>query len=68
MENGTGVAEPLKGSTLCLLFDADSTQVYSGSLVASATEQSSVGTAGTWTVSIVLLNYSGTANFRVEKL
>jgi hypothetical protein len=56
------------GTVTVTLFDADSTQVYTSGLLASATEQSSVGTAGAWTVVVTLTNGSGTLNFRAEKL
>ena len=56
------------GSATVTLFDADSIQVYTSGLVASATDQSSAGTTGTWYVQVVLTNFDGTANFRVEKL
>jgi uncharacterized lipoprotein NlpE involved in copper resistance len=56
------------GSASIVLLDADDVQVYSSSLVASATETSSVGAPGTWTVRVSLVNFSGTVNFRVEKL
>jgi hypothetical protein len=50
------------------LLDADGTQVYTSSLLASSTDQSSAGTAGTWTVRVTFSNASGTMNFRCEKL
>ena len=58
----------IEGSASVTLFDADGVQVYSAGLAASANDESDIGTAGTWTVSINLTNFSGTANFRVEKL
>ena len=57
-----------RGTATVTLFDANGLQVYSHSLVASATEQSSVGVAGTWRIRIVFSDFDGTANFRVEKL
>lgn len=57
-----------QGSATVYIMDADTTQVYTAGLVASLNEESSAGTAGTWTVRVVFENFSGTANFRVEKL
>ena len=56
------------GSATVYLLDADTTQVYTAGLSASLNEASSVGTAGNWTVRVVFIGFSGTANFRVEKL
>jgi len=50
------------------LLDANGTQVYTSSLLASSTDQSIVGVAGTWTVRVTFSNASGTMNFRCEKL
>jgi PBP1b-binding outer membrane lipoprotein LpoB len=50
------------------ILDADDTQVYSSVLLASSTEQSTVGVAGTWTIIVVFANADGTANFRVESM
>ena len=57
-----------QGTTLLSLFDADSTLVYSDSLQASASHQTAVGTAGTWTVQVTLTVVNGTLNFRAESL
>ena len=56
------------GAATVTIFDADSAQVYTSPLLASATEQTISGLGGTWTVKVVLTNASGTFNFRVEKL
>ena len=56
------------GTASVTLFDAAAQQVYTSPLLASGTQQSAVGVSGTWTVRIVFNNYSGSANFRVEKL
>jgi len=56
------------GSASVIVLDADGTEVYRSVLKASGTEQSSVGTAGDWTVQVVFSRFDGTANFRVEKL
>ena len=50
------------------IFDADSSQVYTSGLLASANESSTSGTIGTWYVKVTFNNFSGTVNFRVEKL
>ena len=42
--------------------------VYDKALVPSLSEPTATGTAGTWTIEIRLTNYSGTMNFRVQKL
>jgi len=56
------------GTATVTLLDASSNQVYTSGLAASATEQSSTGTAGNWTVVVVFTSYDGTANFRIERL
>jgi hypothetical protein len=57
-----------KGTATVTIFDANDQQVYAHSLVASATDQSAVGVAGTWRIRILFNDFDGTANFRVEKL
>jgi len=57
-----------QGTATVTVFDANNQQVYTHSLVASATEQSTVGVAGTWRIRIVFGDFDGSANFRVEKL
>ena len=56
------------GTATVSIFDNDSTLVYTSGLVASLNEASSAGTAGTWYVTVQLVNVSGTLNFRVESL
>ncbi|HWR82628.1 MAG TPA: hypothetical protein VN285_04945 [Candidatus Deferrimicrobium sp.] len=56
------------GTATVTLFDADATQMYQNGLLASGTHSSATGTPGTWTVRVSLVNFSGTVNFRVEKL
>ena len=58
----------LGGSASVVILDVDSTQVYSSGLVASANEPSESGTPGVWIVRVTFSNFSGTANFRVQKL
>ena len=56
------------GSTLLVLKDAAGATVYSRALSPSLNEPTSVGQAGVWTVQLTLTNYSGTLNFRAQKL
>lgn len=56
------------GSARVIVKDADGTVVYSADLLPSKNEQTSVGSSGIWTISLVLTNYSGTLNFRVQKI
>ncbi len=56
------------GTATMIVYDADSAQVYTNGLVASANEPSSVGTAGTWRIRVTFVNYSGTSNFSLQKL
>ena len=57
-----------RGSATVEIMDATGTTVYSNTLVPSGNDQSNTGAAGNWTVKVTFVNYSGTANFRVEKL
>lgn len=57
-----------EGSAAIVILDVDGTQVYSSGLKASANESTSSGTPGLWSVRVSFSNYSGTANFRLEKL
>jgi len=56
------------GSTLLTIKDSLGATVYSKALVPSLNEPTTAGAAGTWSVSLTLTNYSGTLNFRAEKL
>lgn len=56
------------GSTLLVIKDAAGKQVYSKALSPSLNEATSVGVAGSWSISLTLTNYSGTLNFRAEKV
>ena len=56
------------GSTLLVVKDAAGTTVYSKALSPSLNEPTAVGVTGSWTVILTLTNYSGTLNFRAEKL
>jgi hypothetical protein len=56
------------GSARVSVRDAAGTEVYAKTLVPSLNETSSAGTAGAWTIVLTLTGYSGTLNFRVQKL
>ncbi|WP_411281255.1 hypothetical protein [Gemmatimonas sp.] len=57
------------GSTLLVIKDANGATVYSKALSPSLNEPTSpVGVAGRWSVQLTLTNYSGTLNFRAQKL
>lgn len=56
------------GSARVSVRDATGTEVYTKTLVPSLNETSSAGTAGAWTIVLTLTGYSGTLNFRVQKL
>lgn len=56
------------GTADLVIRDAAGTIVYDKDLVPSLNEATGSGTAGTWTLQLRLTNYSGTLNFRVQKL
>jgi len=56
------------GSTQLAIRDANGTVVYTKALASSLSEASATGTAGTWTIALTMTSYSGTLNFRVQKL
>lgn len=56
------------GSIRLTIRDAAGTTVYNKGLVPSLNEPTSAGTAGTWTIVLTLTGYSGTVNFRAQKL
>ncbi len=57
------------GTTQLVIKDAAGTTVYSKALSPSLNEPTSpTGVAGTWTVQVTLTNYTGTMNFRAQKL
>ncbi|MEN8374338.1 MAG: hypothetical protein ABFS34_02700 [Gemmatimonadota bacterium] len=55
------------GSARVIVKDASGAKVYDAALEASKNEDTAAGSSGTWTVSLVLVNYDGTLNFRVQK-
>ena len=56
------------GSAQLTIRDAAGALVYNKALVPSLNEPTAVGVAGTWTVQLQLSGYSGTLNFRAQKL
>lgn len=56
------------GTTLLVIKDAAGATVYSKALSPSLNEPTTAGQAGNWTVQFTLTNYSGTLNFRAQKL
>lgn len=56
------------GTTLLVIKDAAGTTLYSKALSASLNEPTIAGQAGTWTIQLTVASYSGTLNFRVQKL
>lgn len=56
------------GRVLLTIRDAANTVVYSRALSPSLNEPTVVGTSGNWTIQLTTENYSGTMNYRVQKL
>jgi hypothetical protein len=56
------------GNTLLTIRDAAGTVVYAKALVPSLNEATATGIAGSWTIVLTLMDYSGTLNFRAQKL
>ncbi len=56
------------GTTRLIIKDNGGVVVYDRALAPSLSDTTVVGTSGAWTISLVLSNYSGTLNFRVQKL
>ena len=55
------------GTAILTILDGANQQVYTNSLTANGTFATSSGTTGNWTIRVVLNNFSGTINFRVQK-
>lgn len=55
------------GSARLIVRSANGTQLYDSVLVPSLNEQTSTGSAGDWTIQVVLSNYTGTLNVRLQK-
>lgn len=56
------------GTAWLTIRDAAGTTVYDKQLVPSLNEPTAPGVAGTWTIQLRLAGYSGTLNFRAQKL
>ena len=56
------------GTTQLTIRDAAGATVYDKALVSSLNEPTIAGMPGTWSIQVRLTNYSGTLNFRVQKL
>ncbi len=56
------------GTVQLTVRDAAGAVVYDRGLVPSLNEPTTAGTAGTWTVQLRMTGYSGTVNFRAQKL
>ena len=54
------------GTATLTILDSQDAQVYTRNLADNGTFQTTSGTAGAWTIRMVLTNYSGTLNFRVQ--
>ncbi len=57
----------ISGGTATLTIKSGTTQVYSRDLSLNGTVTTSAGTAGNWTIEVVLSKVNGTLNFRVQK-
>lgn len=55
------------GSATVTLYDSTNTMVYTRALADNGTFAATPGVSGAWTIKVVLLDYSGTINFRVQK-
>lgn len=55
------------GTAVVMIKDANGTQVYSAGLQNNGTFDTATGITGNWQIVVVLSNYSGTLNFRVQK-
>ena len=56
------------GNAKVVIRDAAGVVVYDHALEPSLNQPTAVGTAGTWTIRLQLEGFSGTLNFRVQKL
>ena len=55
------------GSARVIIHDSAGALVYDETLVPSLNENTLAGATGNWTIQLILSNYSGTLNFRVQK-
>jgi hypothetical protein len=56
------------GTAQLTIRDGAGTEVYTKALVPSLNEATATGTTGTWTIVLSMTAYSGTLNFRAQKL
>lgn len=56
------------GTAWLTIRDAAGTTVYDKQLVPSLNEPTAAGVAGTWSIQLRLTGYSGTLNYRVQRL
>lgn len=56
------------GLARVVIIDAAGATVYDATLVPSGNVATAVGVAGNWTIELILTGFSGTLNFRVQKL
>lgn len=56
------------GSAQLVIEETGGATVYDHSLVPSLTDTTSTGSTGAWKIRLILDHYSGTLNFRVQKL
>jgi len=56
------------GTTRLVIRDAVGAVVYDEALMPSLNEPTTAGVAGTWQIQIILTTYSGTLNFRAQRL
>lgn len=56
-----------RGAATLVIDDADGAEVYSKNLDANGTFQTEVGASGDWRIRVVIVDASGTLNFRVQK-
>ena len=55
------------GTATLVLRDSTGAQVYSASLASNGTFQTLVGAPSAWSMQVILVNTSGTLNFRLQK-
>jgi hypothetical protein len=55
------------GSARLVIRDAAGVTVYDHALVPSLTEPTTSGATGQWQIQVLLSNYSGTLNFRIQR-
>ncbi len=56
------------GSVQLTIRDGAGVQVYTKAIVPSLNEATATGASGTWTIVVRMTGYSGTLNFRAQKL